>query len=209
MSREDELTQMAIEYHQDAAARTPEEEIVVPTPECPYDHYGNRGVVDLHLRRELVQDGERTIPHHDYVYEMKSDAAVREATGANEILRQFNRARQYFYRDDSRSAPLDVHFELLFDITPTTVRHIQQNYQLYHAVNEGDLATAPGADTIQAQVVCRGPEHGIPVLITNHDHGTWAEFTEFLEALSDDPNIERFRKVVREIDDPEFTGGPT
>lgn len=102
--------------------------------EEPYDHYGNRGQVDVYL--EVPPP-----PPREHVIELKGDAAVRRATGANEILRQFRRAVRYFYRDEThhlrrrlgRTEP-PVRFLLAFAPTVACVEHVARHATLYESV---------------------------------------------------------------------------
>lgn len=127
--REDDLAARVVD-HFEATDGTAEIHL-----EEPYDHYGNRGVADVYVR---TWTPERV----DYLVELKSDAAVRRATGANEVLRQFRRMERYFYRDDAhtirpklnREGPA-VNFLLLFAPSPTCVYHVAQHRSLYASVD--------------------------------------------------------------------------
>ena len=103
--------------------------------EEPYDHYGNRGAVDVYVR-------VRSPAPVDYLIELKSDPALRYATGPNEILRQYRRMERYFYKDDehdvrpklARTGP-GVHFLLLFAPTRNCVEHVAEHRPLYETVD--------------------------------------------------------------------------
>lgn len=88
---EDEVTNALIQWHKSSAREAIEagdtDADVEILPEAHYNHYGNRGVVDLYA----IMGG-----WNGHVYEIKSETAVRNATGANEVIRQFNRMREYF-----------------------------------------------------------------------------------------------------------------
>lgn len=126
--REDELATRVVEHFRAAF-----EDVSVHLEE-PYDHYGNRGVADVYVR-------VRTPEPVDYLIELKSDAAIRHATGANEILRQYRRMERYFYKDDEhqvrhklgRDGP-GVHALLLFAPTASCVRHVGAHRALYESV---------------------------------------------------------------------------
>jgi hypothetical protein len=138
--REDELATAVVEHFRSAFA---EPRIRL---EEPYDHYGNRGSVDVYAR---VHDPAPV----DYLVELKSDAALRHATGANEVLRQYRRMTRYFYKDDehevrvklARDGP-GVHALLLFAPTETCVRHVREHRALYESVEEsgsvGDVSAS-------------------------------------------------------------------
>lgn len=127
--REDDLAARLVDHfdatHPDAAVHLEE----------PYDHYGSRGVADFYVRVPAPTSV-------DYLVELKADAAVRHATGANEILRQYRRMERYFYRDDahdlepklSRSGP-GAFVLLLFAPTERCVRHVREHANLYASID--------------------------------------------------------------------------
>lgn len=128
--REDELA-TAVVAHFEAAF----DEVEVRLEE-PYDHYGNRGVVDAYVR-------VRTPARVEYLIELKSDAALGHVTGANEVLRQYRRMERYFYKDDEhglrRSVGRDgpgVYVMLLFAPTRRCVEHVHEHRRLYGSVEE-------------------------------------------------------------------------
>jgi hypothetical protein len=113
------------------------------SPEVHYNHYGKRGVVDLHLVNKLTTNHIHwDLVTNEQVVEVKSTSAVREATGANEIIRQFTRMCEYFYRDDSnvpQVAQSQVTFELTFLPTTPVIQHVVDNYTLYRQLSESDV----------------------------------------------------------------------
>jgi hypothetical protein len=127
--REDELASHVVEHFsagfENAAVNLEE----------PYDHYGNRGSVDVYVR---VRD---PVPV-DYLVELKADPALRYASGPNEILRQYRRMERYFYKDDehgvsprlTREGP-GVYFLLLFAPTRDCVEHVAEHRTLYESVD--------------------------------------------------------------------------
>jgi len=131
--REDELATAAVE-HFEATFESPEIRL-----EEPYDHYGNRGSVDVYVR---TRPPERI----EYLVELKADPAVRMASGANEILRQYRRMERYFYEDDEhtlrkrlgRNEPA-LNLLLLFAPTQRCVEHVYEHRRLYGSVDT-DLA---------------------------------------------------------------------
>jgi len=102
--------------------------------EEPYDGDGGRGVLDVYARA-------RTPLPEDFLVELKADAAVRHATGANEIIRQLRRTERYFYDEEHAIRPklsregTGVHLLLLFAPTPTCVRHVADNDALYGSID--------------------------------------------------------------------------
>ncbi|WP_416841547.1 hypothetical protein [Haloferax sp. DFSO52] len=126
--REDELATHVVEHF-----RTAFDDVEIHLEE-PYDHYGNRGVADVYVR-------VRTPEPVDYLIELKADAAIRHATGANEILRQYRRMERYFYKDDEHDIRpklgregAGVHVFLLFAPTTRCVEHVHEHHALYESV---------------------------------------------------------------------------
>ncbi len=155
MSQEDKLVNNLIERERAAAARQAEkfdtEFDVSVEPEAHYNYYGDRGVADLYVQKTERGPLQRDV-RTDKIYEVKSAAALQESTGANDVLRQFNRMRRYFYEDERRSLPDDYVFELCFVIQPETVEHVAENLGLYSSTiqeslgpNSGKLEDCQGA----------------------------------------------------------------
>ncbi|WP_313695816.1 hypothetical protein [Halorarum halobium] len=138
--REDTLATRVVEHFraafEDATIRLEE----------PYDHYGNRGSVDVYVR-------VRTPDPVEYLIELKGDAALGHVTGANEVLRQYRRMERYFYKDDEhelrrsvrRTGP-GVRVLLLFAPTPRCVEHVHEFRRLYGSVEESGTVAAIPAD---------------------------------------------------------------
>jgi hypothetical protein len=103
-------------------------------PEAHYNHYGDRGIADLYIVTETI-DGEK----EGKAFEVKSDSAVQEATGANEIIRQYNRMRRYFFQDEQRTVPDYCCFELCFVVSEKTVKHVCENFNTYLATDNTQL----------------------------------------------------------------------
>jgi hypothetical protein len=116
--REDELATAVVEHFEAAFG---DAEVGL---EEPYDHYGNRGAVDVYAR---TRPPDRVA----YLVELKADPAVRMASGANEIIRQYRRMERYFYADDEhdlrtrlgRDGP-GLHLLLLFAPTARCFEHV-------------------------------------------------------------------------------------
>ncbi|TKX35135.1 hypothetical protein EXE51_15790 [Halorubrum sp. CGM5_25_10-8B] len=134
------------------------------TPEAHYNHYGDRGAVDLHTR--LVgqrEDGSERI--RDYIFEVKADAAIREATGANEIIRQWNHQRKYFYKDESKRIPDEASFQLVFLPSRLSVQHLVENHEMYEAAQGRDLCEPLDGYDLREQILFRSTKGGhSPVL---------------------------------------------
>lgn len=149
---EDELTNALIKHHKrserDALSRGERDVETKLYPEAHYNHYGDRGVVDLYCV---------TGASSGHCYEVKSESAVRHATGANEIIRQFNRMRQHFYPGSDHAVPREVRFELCFTPTARNLRHLVENADMYAQSVANDLSQLNGADRV-ANVCFRLPD---------------------------------------------------
>ncbi len=189
--REDDLATRVVDHydavHDDAEIRLEE----------PYDADGRRGLVDVYIRTRVP---ERV----DHVIELKSDAAVRRATGANEVLRQYRRAERYFYGDDrhairpklSRTVP-GVHFLLLFAPTPTCVHHVATHRSLYGSVDvDARVDDVPAARKVAFLTGLDGDPSGLGFLSVNAD----APFGSpaFINAV---PEGSRLADSLRGVDD--------
>jgi len=115
--------------------------------EVPYNHYGDRGVVDL-----VHRFGEGSGRDELHVFELKSEYAVEQATGANEILRQFNRHRRYFFdgSDYTRSDYFSVRFELAFTATQSNFEHVRGNWNQYETAVESETRGESAAVTLRS-----------------------------------------------------------
>lgn len=160
--KEDVVTQELIEYH----SKWDSLEVRFEA-ERRYEHYGTRGAVDLWA--ETYDPEARTEKH--YVYEVKSDAALRHATGANEILRQFTKMRDTFYRDRTNPVPggstPEIFFILEFAPTPACVRHVREFRQLYeHVPSRFTLNDIP----VTAEVRFHRPPEELLMGVINRQH---------------------------------------
>lgn len=91
-------------------------------PEQHYQHFGWRGIADLFVD-SLVWDE---------VYEIKSDFAVKSASGANEIIRQASKMSKYFFKDDFHDiSGLTVYYYLIFELSERTLNHLVKNVYMY------------------------------------------------------------------------------
>lgn len=116
MSDEDELVAEWLSTHS-------EREDATCTVEEHYNHYGDRGVVDLVIETE----GKTTL------VEMKSEAAVKAATGANEIIRQCKRHAEYYFKDKTTPRGAVKKLCLVFYTTPLTWQHLLDNIDMYRS----------------------------------------------------------------------------
>jgi hypothetical protein len=126
---EDDLVNPLIEYYDERG-------VFVIEPEAFYRDYGMRGCPDLYT--EFYRAGDAILEAH--IIEVKSESAVRQATGANEIVRQFNKARRYFFESDDRNPPhreffyedVVLVYELAFIPSSYTLAHILENSEIYN-----------------------------------------------------------------------------
>lgn len=153
--------------------------------ECHYNHYGDRGVADLFVRETDYVGGVES----DYIYEFKSDAAIESATGANEILRQFNRMVSYFYKDEDIDLPksgswtnAEVTFELCFNATPAAYEHVMENIEMYQTVSHPRISSS--LRDVRSIVTFRSELRGPCTIASSTDTVfTRDEVTEVFEGL--------------------------
>ncbi|MFO8114968.1 MAG: hypothetical protein R6U01_06330 [Halorubrum sp.] len=189
--REDELATAVVDHyaavHDDPEVRLEE----------PYDAEGRRGVVDVYVRL-------RTPERVDHVIELKGDAAVRRATGANEVLRQYRRMERYFHADErhairpklGRTEP-GARFLLLFAPTPTCVHHVATHRSLYGSVDvAARVDDVPAVRTVAFLTGLDGDPADLGMLSVNADARFGSE--AFLDAV---PPDSRLAESLRGVDD--------
>lgn len=163
---EDELANTLIRLHREQQEKeretNPDADEVGVFPEAHYNYYGTRGVADLYL---TIGDWDGTL------YELKSEAALRNATGANEIIRQFNKMRENFFRGSSHTVPRKwLTYELCFTPSEATFRHLAANADLYRAVPQQILLeNPPESHDIQITVRTADVERSLPLIIFKKD----------------------------------------
>ncbi|WP_254767072.1 hypothetical protein [Salinilacihabitans rarus] len=170
-------------------------------PEAHYNHYGNRGVADLYI----VEENDGRPNANGFVYELKSEYAVRQATGANEIIRQFNRMREFFFDGSSHERPTDlVRFTLGFAGTEYNLRHIYENLDMYAATVKNSYESD---DTVESESVIQlnDPDTLSPVVVLGRANGETVEplaagdeFGPHVERRNEEI-FERCETVIREI----------
>ncbi len=189
--REDELATAVVEHFEaafdDADVRLEE----------PYNHYGTRGVVDVYAR---TAPPERVT----YLAELKADPAVRMASGANEILRQYRRTERYFYRDDAhdlrtrlgRDVP-GLHLFVLFAPTVRCVEHVFEHRSLYASIDpEFAIDGVPAARKVAFLVhLDAAADGGLGFLSVNGDVGVGS--AAFQEAV---PEGSRLAAAIDDAD---------
>lgn len=186
---EDELTNALIQQHREMQEQEKEHYSDAPAsqayPEAHYNQYGNRGAVDLY-----VTAGKREA----HLYEFKSDSAVREVTGANEILRQFNKMRKYFFDGSEHNPPTySVIFELCFTPSERNFRHIAENAEMYRSAVLEDPYDGP-TDEVLSNVTMRHPDYDQPILIQSPGY----DFREIGENMTFPEHIKEFQPDVYE-----------
>lgn len=189
--REDELATRVVDHYV-AAHDDPEVRL-----EEPYDADGRRGVVDAYVR---LQTPERV----DRVIELKGDAAVRRATGANEVLRQYRRMERYFHADERHAlrpklgrAEPGARYLLCFAPTPTCVHHVAENRTLYGSVDPAARAgDVPAVRTVAFLTGLDGTPADLGLVSVNGE----AEFGSepFRRAV---PEASRLAESLRGVDD--------
>ena len=171
---EDDLTNALISWHKQNEHRM----FGNYEPEAFYDHYGNRGSVDLYLMYE--RPGLNLIEAH--IIEVKSEYAVKQVTGANEIIRQFNRARRYFFKDEDRYEPepgipesdVEIYFELCFIPSEGTLVHLLNNAPMYNEALSKEVSTADpfnrrNMPSIQSHITFRDPREVTEIVLADGD----------------------------------------
>jgi hypothetical protein len=171
---EDAITKAFVEWQQQAVSERAEGDVETDLSvelEAHYNHYGNRGSVDLFLQESTRDsDMEQFEVTDEWLVEIKSPAAIQEVTGANEIIRQFKRHCKYFYRDEARECEMDPgtkmppNFELCFAPTPAVLEHIEDNEALYKTLR--DVEPYVGEQWSRSPfitIVFRHPENMDPV----------------------------------------------
>lgn len=117
--------------------------------EVDYNDYGTRGSVDLVDRRNKINKAIWL------VHEFKSAFAVEQATGANEIIRQFNKHKNHFFSGAEIPQPKRsdaVKWYLSFIPCETTIKHYKNNAALYEVIADKDTF-----------VVFRDPRDGLMI----------------------------------------------
>ena len=189
--REDALATRLVEHYEatgEASAVRLEE---------PYDADGREGVVDLFVRTRTSQPVDRVI-------ELKADAAVRRATGANEILRQYRRMERYFHADErhalrpklGRTEP-GARYLLCFAPTPTCVHHVAANGALYGSVDpDARAGDVPAVRTVAFLTGLDGDPADLGLVSVNGEAELGSE--PFERAVPDDS---RLAESLHAVDD--------
>lgn len=196
--REDEMATRVVGHY---AAIHDDPEIRL---EEPYDADGRRGVVDVYVSL-------RTPERVDHVIELKADAAVRRATGANEVLRQYRRMERYFHADASHAlrpklgrTEAGARFLLCFAPTPTCVHHVATHRSLYGSVDEAArVDDVPAIRTVAFLTGLDSDPTDLGMVSVNGD----APFgsSAFINAVPDGSRLaESIRRIDDDVIDPDW-----
>ncbi|GAA0718226.1 hypothetical protein J2744_002860 [Halorubrum trapanicum] len=189
--REDALATRLVE-HYEATVDDPRIRL-----EEPYDADGREGVVDLFVRTWTPEPVDRVI-------ELKADAAVRRATGANEVLRQYRRMERYFHADErhalrpklGRTEP-GTRYLLCFAPTPTCVHHVATNRTLYGSVDpDARAGDVPAVRTVAFLTGLAGDPADLGLVSVNGEVRFGSE--PFRQAV---PDGSRLAESLRAVDD--------
>ena len=201
---EDELANALIESHRETEEKLREIDGSSLKhrvyPEAHYNHYGTRGVADLYLT-EGSSSG--------HLYELKSESAIRQDTGANAVIRQFNKMGEYFFEGSDHSVPKNyLTFELCFTPSEFAIRHLAENGGLYSSLPEKTFGFESVVDRVSTQICMRHPDDVQPIIfysvnldmregIISSPDSSFAEYAETANGAI----FEEFGDVIREISD--------
>ncbi|MFC4989629.1 hypothetical protein [Saliphagus infecundisoli] len=201
---EDQVADYLINHHRETCENEGiSAENIDIQPERPYDHYSNRGSVDLFVKLEY--EGGTEIHRNYYIYEIKSHWAIRSATGANEIIRQYNRMREYFFKgtDYNLSNSDSVYFQLVFTPSAECFRHFINNYAMYREIIElverestsmsSDISFCPTTEILDRSPIVPVSIIQDDILIDPSSREFWQLLLLFDESLADE-----FRSVFNE-----------
>lgn len=187
--KEDDVTDLLIEFHkglEDSEVNSVEK--VEVEPEAHYNHYGTRGVADLHVRKKKLKtvkplSEEKVYEKKDILIEVKS-----RLDNANEVIRQFNKMKNYFYRDKERTKPSSVTYELQILPTEHNFRHVLQNKNIYQSlIND------------QTRIMFRHPDEITPVVLSqrfiDEDYKSFKQVCEY----SNEKIFQIFKPVLDEL----------
>jgi hypothetical protein len=178
MSKEDELVSRLVEAANEVDSIDTDNMV-----EQHYNYYGDCGVADL-VQKEAG---------HVTLYEIKSPEAVSQSSGANEILRQFNRMREYYFQDHDVRLDWSVTFELCFTHDLGCLRHIEENADLYSSVPSTDLG--PQVETKNTLVSIRPYQGSIMPAILFSDK---IDYRQLPAAYPEIPNNPELSDWIRE-----------
>ncbi|MFC4246459.1 hypothetical protein ACFOZ7_05540 [Natribaculum luteum] len=194
---EDDLTNAIIksnrEYHETLTADESGSWELTICPEAHYNYYGTRGVADLFI--DETYSGESWIT----IYELKSESAVRGATGANEIVRQFNKMRRHFFKDESneREYVKDLRFELCFTPSRYTLEHVSDNVDIYRSVSD-QVLTDVNFERWGTDVTMRSPDDVRPIQFFGTDWSEARPFEHHAE-IANEELFEEYENLFRKI----------
>ena len=138
-----------------------------------------------------------------HAYSLKSESAAKTATGANEVIRQFNKVRGSFFDGSSHDVPkISMVFELAFTPSEYNIRHIGENAEMYNSVVHDDTADVR-SDKVRSQITVRDVDDITPIVFfsENTDFREGIGGTSFVEYVEyTQPSIfSRFEDAFRDI----------
>ena len=138
MSKHDDMVESIIERKR----RICSDNLEKCEPEAAYNHYGSRGIADIYfVNREALG---QTRAKRRTLYEVKT-----QPEPANKIIRQFNRMRKYFFKDQNRWYTVDdeILFILAVSPTPEMHEHLRTYWESYRSL----LSNTAGDEFSQRQ----------------------------------------------------------
>jgi len=138
--------------------------------EVPYNSYGSRGFVDAVMSWEPAGDDE---PRFYEIVEVKSEAAIREATGANEIIRQVNKMAAYFIDGQEEEIVETENHQFRLDVIDTgyTRRHLLENFDLYESVHDPGLTPGISVRLVSQEGMTRTSLHNLKDWVEDEGFG--------------------------------------
>lgn len=146
-----------------------DDKVVEIETEAHYNYYGTRGVADL-------------VRLQGTTYEWKSASIVEAKTHlekAHETIRQFKKMIRFFYKDEDRTRPERVIYELTILPTEHNFEHLREYKELYSSAAGKEVAGFKS----KAIITFRGPSEYTPIpifadTIFDIDTDGWWEMAE-------------------------------
>lgn len=179
MTSEDEMVNQLIQTAKQTKGGT-----VDCVAECHYNHYGQRGVVDLVVEYHYEHSDLPEIG----IYEVKSDYAIDSVTGANEIIRQFNRHQEAFFAgtDYVEGHYYGPHFHLAFNATDKALAHIRANESMYRSAEQNGDSGEKTASVRLFDIDSGAVGHPLQKLeMSDNGEVYWHQEWDFADILTD------------------------
>lgn len=140
----------------EATSFNPNQKVLETKTEEHYNYYGTRGVADL-----VKIEGNDYGPTLAHVIEAKTHLEK-----AHETIRQFKKMLRYFYKDEQRSRPKRVLYELTVLPTESNFAHLRAYEELYSAAAGKKVA----GHKSKAVITFRGPADYTPIPLFTDTH---------------------------------------